>query len=282
MENKALEALRPHSRQLVMDLVQEAGLDVSDWSNYKGKHPASNPKYCYEWVFAGDDRIAACIWFGNMEIAAQDQIFQCINLWPIIKRHESKGGRPTAARRARTLDEALQRAYRLQLPIHAIVVDGDQADLEKDEDQSSIVRTRLLDPEAWFVSEYDWTTGKCVLVRGPVRPKYIDQFTTAITNDPQRLLRQGFVYARSDTVRQFVLKRAAGCCEYCGAKGFETIVDSIYLETHHVVPLCESGEDSTSNVAALCPDHHRQAHFGKDRDLIREVLLKRIRRAVAA
>lgn len=276
MEMRSLDALRPLRRQLVMDLVKEAGLDVSDWPNYKGKHPASNPKYCYEWVFQGDQEIAACLWFDNMEITEHGQTIQRINLWPIIKRHELKGGRPTAARRARSLDLALQRAYRLQLPVHAIVVDGDQADLDQDEDQSSIVRTRLLDSETWSVSEYDWTTGQCVLVRGPARSKYIDQFAAEVTRDSQRLLRQGFVYERSEVVRKFVLKRAAGCCEYCGVKGFETSVGSVYLETHHVVPLCEDGEDSTSNVAALCPDHHRQAHFGKDRNLIREALLGRL------
>lgn len=273
---ESMDNLRPHTRHLVMDLVRDAGLDVSDWSNYKGKHPASNPKYCYEWVFADDDRIAACIWFDNMKLTAQGHIFQDINLWPIIKRHESKGGRPTAARRARTLDLALQRAYRDRIPVHAIVVDGDQADLEKEQDQSSIVRTRLLDPETWSVSEYDWNTGKCVLVRGSITPKYIDQFTPVIASDPQRLLRQGFIYERSDSVRKSVLERAAGHCEYCGKAGFETAAGGIYLETHHVVPLCENGEDSTRNVAALCPGHHRQAHFGKDRGSISDCLLERL------
>lgn len=176
MKNDSLEGLRPHSRFLVMDLVCEAGLDVSDWPNYKGKHPASNPKYCYEWVFSGEDKIAACLWFGNMEVAATGQIVQKLNLWTIIKRHEASGGRPTIARRARTLDETLQRAYGLQLPIRVIVVDGNQADLEGDDDQSSSVRTRLLDPEPWFVAEYDWATGQSLLTRGTVRPKYVDQF----------------------------------------------------------------------------------------------------------
>jgi 5-methylcytosine-specific restriction enzyme A len=276
MKDRSIEALRPHSRRLVMDLVAEAGLDVSDWPNYKGKHPASNPKYCYEWVFSGDDRIAACLWFDNLKTDASGEIIQKVNLWSIIKRHEDKGGRPTVVRRARTLDEALQRAYGERLLVRAIIVDGDQADLEEDEGQSSIVKTRLLDAEPWCVSEYDWKTGECVLVRGATAPKYIDQFTPEITKDSQRLLRQGFAYERNPEIRNAVLRRAAGCCEYCGANGFEAVGGSIYLETHHVVPLSEKGSDSTGNVVALCPEHHRQAHYGKDRELIQQVLLDRL------
>ena len=34
-----------------MDLVKLAGVDVSDWANFKGKHASTNPKYCYEWSF---------------------------------------------------------------------------------------------------------------------------------------------------------------------------------------------------------------------------------------
>lgn len=272
MENNVLDVLRPQSRHLVMDLVEEAGLDVSDWSNYKGKHPASNPKYCYEWVFAEEDKIAACIWFRNMEVTPQGHIAQRIDLWPIIKRHENKGGKPTAARRARSLDMALQRAFRDQLPVRAIVVDGDQADIEKEPDQTSLVRTRLLDIEPWSVAEYDWITGQCLLIRGRAETLYVDQFTTQVTSNSERVPRQGFVYERSTLVRQLVLARAAGSCELCGARGFETATGGVYLETHHVVPLCESGEDSTSNVAALCPDHHRQAHFGKSRESIRDTL----------
>jgi 5-methylcytosine-specific restriction endonuclease McrA len=282
MKEDPFELLRPRDRLLVMDLVSEAGLDVSDWQNYKGKHPASNPKYCYEWVFPGEDRIAACLWFANLEVAATGRTVQKLNLWTIIKRHEATGGRPTVARRARTLDEALQRAYRLQLPVRVIVVDGEQADLERDDDQSSIVRTRRLDPEAWFVAEYDWSSGQCLLVRGPGGPKYVDQFSAEVVSDPQRILRQGVVYGRSDTIRNLVLERAAGCCEYCGAKGFETAAGGIYLETHHVIPLCEDGADSTGNVVALCPEHHRQAHYGKDRNQIREALLNRLGAAEAA
>ena len=52
----------------------------------------------------------------------------------------------------------------------------------------------------------------------------------------------------------------------------------VYLETHHVVPLHEKGPDSVSNVVALCPNHHREAHHGKNRAQIREQLLAKLAR----
>ena len=43
---------------------------------------------------------------------------------------------------------------------------------------------------------------------------------------------------------------------------------ALYLETHHIVPLSEGGPDHLSNVVAVCPNDHRRAHFGRDRDEI--------------
>lgn len=46
----------------------------------------------------------------------------------------------------------------------------------------------------------------------------------------------------------------------------------IYLETHHVQPLSEGGTDSEDNVAALCPNDHRKAHYSAEAAEIREHL----------
>lgn len=270
-----LEALRPTERRLVMDLVRDAGLDVSDWANYDGPHAASNPRYCYEWVFVGTDRIAACLWFDSIKIDGDGRLTQRLNLWRIAKSHENLQRRSVVARRARSLDEAIQTAYRKKLPVRAIVVDGKQADLDNRNDESSKVERRFLDPEAWHVAEYDWTTGDCLLVRGFGTPKYVDQFEIAPL-PAERALRTSTVFNRSALVRQQVLDRAEGHCEFCGIRGFETSSGSIYLETHHVIPLSEGGADTERNVAALCPDHHRQAHYGASRDTIRVELLTKL------
>ncbi|SDX53378.1 HNH endonuclease [Lysobacter enzymogenes] len=271
MTTNPLDILRPTELRLVMDLVRDAGVDVSDWANYDGRHPAANPKYCYEWVFVAPDRIVVCLWFANIEIDAQARWIQKLNLWQIAKNHEYPNTRSVIARRARSLDEGLQKAFREKLSVRAIIVDGQQADLAARNDQSSKVERRLLDPEPWHVVSYDWTNGDCVLQRGLAAPKYIDQFD-AVSASLQRELRLSKVYDRSSAVRRQVLDRASGRCEYCGAPGFETMAGSIYLETHHVIALCEGGIDAPSNVAALCPDHHRQAHYGLKRDAIQAEL----------
>jgi 5-methylcytosine-specific restriction enzyme A len=48
-----LAALQPTRKDLVFDLVQHAGFDVTDWisSSNDSRGPKANPKYCYEWSF---------------------------------------------------------------------------------------------------------------------------------------------------------------------------------------------------------------------------------------
>ncbi len=150
----------------MIDLVAAAGLDVGDWANYAGKHPASNPRYCYEWVFVQEGiPPVACLWFGAIERTSDGSVQQRLNLWKVAKKHESLPGRSAVAKRARALDMALQTSFRKRSPLRIIVVDGEQADLVAQNARSSKVERRKLDPAAWIVSDYDWSTGDCLLVR---------------------------------------------------------------------------------------------------------------------
>ena len=72
------------------------------------------------------------------------------------------------------------------------------------------------------------------------------------------------VIKRDNRVRAYVLERANGRCEFCHVQGFLTVDGGYYLEAHHIISLCDSGCDTVENVIALCPQHHRQAHFGVD------------------
>ena len=63
----ALDELKPVSKLLVMDLLAEAGFDVSDWKNYRGTSPAANPKYCYNWSFEQPGEVVAvCLWHPSL------------------------------------------------------------------------------------------------------------------------------------------------------------------------------------------------------------------------
>ncbi|WP_342542729.1 HNH endonuclease signature motif containing protein [Paenisporosarcina sp. FSL H8-0542] len=35
-----------------------------------------------------------------------------------------------------------------------------------------------------------------------------------------------------------------------------------YLEVHHIKRLADNGEDSVENAIAVCPNCHRELHFG--------------------
>ena len=81
---------------------------------------------------------------------------------------------------------------------------------------------------------------------------------------PERQPSVGTGFRRDPMVRAYVLKRAKGRCEYCGEAGFLMANGQPYLEAHHILSLSANGPDKVSNVIALCPRHHREAHFGAE------------------
>ena len=76
------------------------------------------------------------------------------------------------------------------------------------------------------------------------------------------------VYLRDALVIEAARSRARGCCEGCGKPApFHTAAGWPYLEVHHVVPISRGGPDRIENVLALCPNCHREAHFGPGRQV---------------
>ncbi|MGJ7912628.1 HNH endonuclease [Neobacillus sp. LXY-1] len=88
------------------------------------------------------------------------------------------------------------------------------------------------------------------LKNAPKTPEIIKVVTTNFKRNP-------------DVVAE-VLERANGVCEFCGnnAPFFRASNGTPYLEVHHVIPLALGGEDTIENAVALCPNCHREAHFG--------------------
>tara|TARA_Y100000589_G_C27188705_1_gene643810 strand:- start:1714 stop:2829 length:1116 start_codon:yes stop_codon:yes gene_type:complete len=71
-------------------------------------------------------------------------------------------------------------------------------------------------------------------------------------------------FRRNPDVIAEVLERAAGICEKCKTTApFTRASDGTpYLEVHHIIPLSQGGPDTTENALGLCPNCHREAHFG--------------------
>ncbi len=72
------------------------------------------------------------------------------------------------------------------------------------------------------------------------------------------------VFKRNPAVVAAVLLRAKGTCERCqGSAPFLRATNKEpYLEVHHKVRLTDGGTDHPDNALALCPNCHREAHFG--------------------
>ena len=173
-----LEQLRPTTKPRVIDLVDEAGIDVSPWSfTADGKPvavPAANPAYCYEWCFVDDKVVVFSLWYDQMRVE-DGRVLQRRNMRELRRRIEKAPhldpGRKTAnVRRAMAVDSAVQRAFRDKLPVRVIVCDGDRRDLNDEERRDpSRVELRMLDKSPWRVTEYDYfgttTGGSAVFVR---------------------------------------------------------------------------------------------------------------------
>ncbi len=71
-------------------------------------------------------------------------------------------------------------------------------------------------------------------------------------------------FKRNPDVVAEVLVRANGYCEECGnpAPFIRASDRTPYLEIHHKTFLSEGGEDTVENTMALCPNCHREKHFG--------------------
>ena len=71
------------------------------------------------------------------------------------------------------------------------------------------------------------------------------------------------IYKRSPYVVAEVLSRANGKCQNCKSDApFLKVDGTPFLEVHHIEWLSNGGEDSVKNAIALCPNCHRQAHYG--------------------
>lgn len=72
------------------------------------------------------------------------------------------------------------------------------------------------------------------------------------------------VHERDPDVVAEVLDRAGGRCEKCRSPApFARASDgSPYLEVHHKKRLADGGLDTVDNAVALCPNCHREEHYG--------------------
>jgi 5-methylcytosine-specific restriction protein A len=273
-----LARLKPTSRQLVMDLVRDAGLDVSDWQNFRGgkERAASNPKYCYEWAFVQPGAsVVLNLWYENMRVGTS-RIFQRLNL---RRRASALAKSPSATvwkARASKVDQAIQIAYRQRSPIRVIVCDGKMRPSDDPSAKASQVQRRLLDPLSWAVTAYEWSSGECTLERGasPSVPANlpIDDELAGFEGES----RKRFVLHRKREAKMRGLKIADSLrrnngrlvCEvpHCGFNFMARYgeLGQGYAQVHHKLPLSAAPKEGRKlrlqDLAVVCANCHAMIH----------------------
>jgi 5-methylcytosine-specific restriction protein A len=264
----SLSEIKPSNKERVMDLVEKAGIPTQQWSfkangePFSGE-PAANPNYCYEWCFRNDKAKVAVLNVWHEQLVEKDGDIQItIN----IRKVGDESSNTSRKRMAQSMDSLIRVASMYNWTIRAIIMDGRQLN-----DGTEKASQRMLDEMEWHIRHYDADTGECLLVRGPGKSMFVDQFDLRKEEQNQKSVTAN-VYERSEQVRRHALERADGNCEYCGELGFMTISGRRYLETHHIEPLSLGGKDDLKNVIALCPHHHRYAHYSQDMESFKNAL----------
>ena len=83
---------------------------------------------------------------------------------------------------------------------------------------------------------------------------------------PKNIKQQIRVFQRDPNVRAFVINRANGKCELCNQlAAFIDINDNPYFEVHHIIQLSQGGSDTIANTVCVCPNCHKELHYGKEK-----------------
>jgi hypothetical protein len=268
--------LKPTRKLLIMDLVDQSGIDVSDWKNFGGDVAANNPKYCYNWSFEKPGQfIVVCLWFEDI----QQEGDTLVHNHNIRLRDGRTGGKGKAnwKRRAEAFDEQIQRAYRAGLPVRVIVIDGKRRDHLEFDQESSAVSGRLLDPLTWAISKYDFDTGELLLIRGAEPTEAIDQDAPEFVGFEGEQRRLYVLHRRREaSVRRKKLQAAmienGGSlkCEVprCGFD-FKSRYGKLgegFAHVHHRTPLADAPTDgrkvALKELAVVCANCHAMIHVG--------------------
>ena len=102
------------------------------------------------------------------------------------------------------------------------------------------------------------------------------QAALAVPETKDRKEKQRIAYQRADAIKKYVLARANGICEGCEEPAPFRTSKGPYLECHHLHRLTDGGPDHPANVIALCPNCHREVHYGTQRLDLNSSFIKKI------
>ncbi|HEY8893144.1 MAG TPA: HNH endonuclease [Clostridium sp.] len=111
------------------------------------------------------------------------------------------------------------------------------------------------------ISEFDKAVNESLRLSVEERRKRLESKKNSIS---EKINTVSSGYRRNPDVVAEALERAQGRCGKCRKEGpFKRVSDgTIYLEVHHIIRLADGGEDTVENAIAVCPNCHRELHFG--------------------
>ena len=138
---------------------------------------------------------------------------------------------------------------KISKPIREIAISSNAEQIEFEVDLSKKIQTDF-DQEVSKSLSDDKRARRKRLKKAPKKPS-----TTSVN---------AVSFNRNPDVVAEVLSKAKGVCKACKNKApFNRKSDNTpYLEVHHKVRLSDGGEDTVENAIALCPNCHREQHYG--------------------
>ncbi|CAD6562185.1 hypothetical protein LMG27952_07709 [Paraburkholderia hiiakae] len=255
--------VKPTKKQLVREITDELGIEVSSIYDWCFKKAPAGPYLTFQWY----DSI-----FDDGEIVYFVDEF---TEWAEKNRSTAL---PVQINRAYAVASLILDAYYKGAPLRVAVLDGITTMVglrERDE-----AHLRELDPLPWYPHHRD-EMGRIVVYRNVPQPSgfdaYLDDQARAEAKGQEAAPKKPIVtdtdgtaiYERDSSQVVAVKQRANGICERCEQEGFKT-PQGRYLEAHHVIPLNCDGDDKEWNMVAICPNDHREAHYGANRDELRD------------
>lgn len=200
-----LETLRPTGKWMIIDCVQSAGIDVSEWSFRKtdGRPvalPQSNGGYCYEWSFRSTDRstLLLCVWWEGLHVDSRGRVCFSENLRAyadtLIKQLEkdpknrNRTIKDPRINRAQHFSTTVQLAAMNTTPVRVVIVTGPVREREAEDERAKHDRAtgRQLDDQPWFVESFE-EDGAFLLVRGNPNSLSIVAETADVEEIPMQL-----------------------------------------------------------------------------------------------
>ena len=267
-EPSLVDMLRPSGKRTVMELVEEAGIDVNDWRYVDGRPyptPASNPNYCYDWSFGSPQQgYVLCVWHRSLGERKGRVVYECDSGTHTRRLREelARSGLTETqrrsvlkrVRRSEAFEAAVKDSFYSGRPLKLILNLGNIQEAEEIADAKASVSERELDGEQWFV--HSWSDGDGLIVRGE-RPQTLadgpgkDELPPGSPGEDD-VWREGQIRVRRGQA-EFRAKLLDAYGRKCAVT--RTLLEPL-LEAAHIVPHAEQTDYRETNGLLLRSDIH--------------------------